>query len=479
MAGERRYKVIDGPVGIRADPDGQRLGEQLTQGAEITAQGEPVEKGGYVWVQHGRGWSAARNSDGDDVYMLDITDRPANAPRTFRVWAQGISVRDVPNGRRLGVKLFRPTEIQVDPASRTEAGGYVWWKHDKGWSAECSTNGREIFMKEVFDLSPAALGIAAPARVELPAHYKGRLLMQCAQPTKVRAQPSTDPRGLIIIQLKRGKVLEVDMDTAREADGYYWARHDLGWSAIQSIDGRTIFLAEPGTIPGLPYIGPNGPRAEDLPGRGALVTRLPVDLNDLQWFQYYGNNMWAYTQGRAYGYDRYSQGLHGGLDFGNNQRPGIRVYAGIQGEYVKTEYPSKNNTRVVLQSGPYTFIYQHVTNARQFSKGQPVAPDTVLAEIEHQSINNGWNHLHFEVRFGDDWIINPLLLMADALVQALTGRFPPDKPNQNYKQTDSTLNFFYQSPRWSRWCAPLDQPMIKLAGPCVGPRYELGEEAGG
>lgn len=474
MVVERKYKVVDGPVGVRADPDGQRTGDQLAHGAEITVFGEPVAKNGYLWVQHSRGWTAARSSDDDEVYLLDITDRPADAPRTFRVWAQSISVRAAPNGSRTGLKLFRPMEIKVNPASRTEAGGYVWWQHDKGWSAECSTNGREIFMREVFDV-PAAAALPPAQRVALPDTFRGKRVLQCAQPTKVRAQPSTNPRGFIIIQLKRGRTLEVDLDTLTEADGYYWARHELGWSAIMSVDGKTVFLAEPGTIPGLTYIGPDGPRVEDLPGRGALVTRLPVDLNDIQWFQYYGNNMWAFTQGWQYGYDRYSQALHGGLDFGNSLRRGVKVYAGITGEYVKTEYPSKNNACVIVKNGDYTFIYQHITNARPFAPRQAITPDTVLAEIEHHTINSGWDHAHFEVRFGDEWIINPLLLLTDEIFQPLLQRFPPGKPNSNYQQTDSTLNFFYQSARWNRWTSPLDQPMIKLNGPCRGPRYELGE----
>ncbi|HEX2907203.1 MAG TPA: hypothetical protein VHO69_10115 [Phototrophicaceae bacterium] len=466
-------------MGIRQEPDGQRLGTFLQNGAEVVVTEEPMPKGSYVWVKHAQGWSAARNAEGDEVFMFDLSQLPPGTPRRFRVAVPSVSVRTQPNGSRTTVKLFQKAEIKVDPTSRTEAGGYVWWKHDQGWTAECSTNGREIFLKEVFDAAPAGLeGVKKPIHVPLPAHYKGKMALQVAQPTKVRAQPSTDPRGFIIIMLKRGKVIEVDLDTVVEADGYFWARHDLGWSAIQSVDGKTVFLAEPGTIPDLPYIGPNGPRPEDLPGRGALVTRLPVDLKDMQWFQYFGNNMWAYTQGRQYGYDKYSQGLHGGLDLGNNLRAGIPVYAGVQGEYVKTEFPSKNNTRVILKNGPYTFIYQHITNPRAFTPGQAITPDTVVANIEHESINGGWNHCHFEVRFMDEWIINPLLLLTDPLYQQIITQFLPDKPNTGYKQTDSVCNFFFKSAKWTKWTTPLDQPMIKLAGPGIGPRFELGREPG-
>jgi hypothetical protein len=39
------------------------------------------------------------------------------------------------------------TVIEVDPNSRTEADGYIWWNHSGGWSAEKSTNGQQIFLQ--------------------------------------------------------------------------------------------------------------------------------------------------------------------------------------------------------------------------------------------------------------------------------------------------------------------------------------------
>jgi murein DD-endopeptidase MepM/ murein hydrolase activator NlpD len=471
MADVKRYKVIDGPISIRKEPDGDRLDIRLGQGEEIEAIGEPVEQNNYYWVQHAKGWSALGTTMGDEMLMIDISSRPADAPRTFRVWAASISIRDKPNGTRLPKKLFRGTEIVGEPGSRTEAGGYIWWKHPDGWSAECSVNGKEIFMKEIFD-APATSTPNPAHRQALPETYKGKIMLQLAQDAKVRAQPNTDPRGMVIITLKRGKTVTVDMDTLTEADGYYWARHEIGWSALQSIDGKTKFLAEPGSIPGLIAIGADGPKASDLPGLGATVTQMPVKLEDIQWFQYYGNNMWAYTKGKDYGYDRYSQGLHGGLDFGNSARAGVPVYAGVEGTFVKTEYPKKNNTRMLIQVGDYVFMYQHITNARAFTPGQKISPDVQIGNIEHHTIDNGWDHLHFEVRFMNDWIINPLLLMTPELQQQIITRFNPEKPNEGYKKTESELQFFFRSPKWKKWAAPLDQPNLKIAAPCVGPRFQ-------
>ncbi|MDQ7036856.1 MAG: hypothetical protein Q9P01_19085 [Anaerolineae bacterium] len=145
----KRYKVIDGPLTIRDEPDGKRASKKLAQGTEIEVTGEAVNKGGYNWVQHADGWSALSDDDETEVYMLDISNRDPNAPRIFRVWAANVSIRESANGKRLAEKLFRKAEITVEPQSQTEAGNYIWWKHDKGWSAERSINGNEVFLKEV------------------------------------------------------------------------------------------------------------------------------------------------------------------------------------------------------------------------------------------------------------------------------------------------------------------------------------------
>lgn len=473
MADKKVYKVIDGPLSIRKTANGEGLREKLAQGVEIEGIGETVIEGDYIWVQHDKGWSAFGEADGGETYMQDISDRDPNAPRIFRIWTSRLSIREKPSGTRLAEKLYRKTEISVDPQSRTEVGNYVWWKHDKGWSAECSTNGYQIFMKEVFD-KVAATPLDPSKKVKIPEHWKGTFFLQVAQNVKVRGEPSTDPRGLVIRTVKRGKVLECDMDTLIEADYYYWVRHDLGWSAITSIDGKAVFLAEPGTIPGLVAIGPNGPKAEDLPGYQALFTQFPVNLDDTHWFQYFGNNMFAMRKGTAYGYDRYAQGLHAGLDFGNSDKP-VPIYAGLEAEYVKTDYPSPNNRKIYLKKDDYIIIYQHIAMAHSFTEGQIITPDTQLGLVEHYSINNGWNHLHFEIRFMKDWIINPLHLFTPELYAQLVKKFKPEKPNTGYQRDfpKSKSNFFYLTETWTKWTTPLEQPMIKLAGPVIGPRGEF------
>jgi hypothetical protein len=72
-----------------------------------------------------------------------------------------------------------------------------------------------------------------------------------------------------------------------------------------------------------------------------------------------------------------------------------------------------------------------------------------------------------------EWIVNPLLLMTEDLYNQLIARFNPSKANENYTKTDSTLNFFFKTPSWTKWTGTLDQPMIKLNGSPRGPRYEM------
>lgn len=473
MTEAKRYQIIDGPLSIRDSANGRRTGASLAQGEDITTSTDPVTAGDYIWVEHERGWSAMGTADQSEMYMLDVTDRDPNAKRRFRVWTGVLSIRDTANGARLPKKLYRQTEIEVDPDSRTELGGYVWWKHEEGWSAERNQLGNQIYLKEIFD-TPETMVVIETEKATIPDTWKGKKSLQVSTAVKVRGQPNLNPRGLVIRTVGRGAVLECDMDTLIEADGYYWVRHSQGWSAIQSTNGQTIFLVEPGSVEGLIYIGPDGPVAEDLPHYRAMFTRLPVNLDDIQWFQYFGNNMFAMRNGANYGYDRYSQGLHGGLDFGNSIRP-KPIYAGLDAEFVKTEYPSRNNTRIYLKKDDYTIIYQHITMPRHFNEGDVITPHTQIGMIEHHSINNGWDHLHLEVRFMKSWIVNPLLLFTEDIYEELTARFNPLKPNSSYIRDfpKSINNFFYHTDTWTKWVMPLDQPMIKLSGDVIGPRGEL------
>lgn len=194
-----------------------------------------------------------------------------------------------------------------------------------------------------------------------------------------------------------------------------------------------------------------------LPGRDSLFERLPISLDAIEWFQYFGNNCFAYNL-RCDGdlsYN-YSQSLHGGLDFGSDT-PGKVVVAGLHGVVKSvsknsTVYSPNFATITVDFAGTgisYSVIYGHLVNLRELSKDAPVFPDTEIGEIDTGDQGH-MNHLHLEVRFGN-WIINPLLLMPPALRDPLIARFQP------FDQ------YFYRSDVWDKWQDPFDQPALKLS----------------
>ncbi|MEQ8673200.1 MAG: M23 family metallopeptidase [Aggregatilineales bacterium] len=490
MSDTAYFKVTDGPVKIRTRPGGLAVPIELKNGQIIQVDPDSrTESGGFVWWEHESGWSAQGNLSKTRLFMMPITEEQAQAaleakkdgPKFFFVADGPVKVRRSPGGADIHKDLADDLYIEVDPASRTEHGGYVWWRHNSGWSAQGTVSGVVNFMVEVDaddvpddtimlgkSKSGDLLEFKPPERVTLP-ELSGKVFFQVANTVKVRNQPSTDPGGWVIRSIKRGEVLECDMDSLIEADGYFWLKHAMGWSAWQDVYGQTVFLGLPGTIKGLVAIGPDGPDVTQIEGYNSVITRQPVDIEDLQWFQYFGNNVFGYVNGKSYGYDNYSQGLHGGLDYGNSFRAGVNIYAGINGTFVKADYARARNWKVYLKAGDLTFIYQHITGIRNFTPGQPITPDTVLAQIEHNSVG-GWDHLHFEIRFLDKWIVNPLLFMTDDIRDELLMYFNPEKPNTSWPKTGSEYNFFFKTADWTKWTNPLDQPVLKLAGSLIGPR---------
>jgi hypothetical protein len=226
------------------------------------------------------------------------------------------------------------------------------------------------------------------------------------------------------------------------------------------------------------FLGPDGlPVVEKLPGYKSLITRHPVAIADCTFWQYYGNNVFAYVYGSVqFGYDKYSQALHAGLDYG--AKKALPIYAGLSGTVEHVDKSRLYNHKVIVKNDDWTIIYQHITTIR-VGKGAAVTPDTVIAEIEtitnDVDPNDGKNpldHLHFEIRFRNKWIINPLLLMSDVLVKEVTDKFNPERTNTFWKKAtpDGQLEYFYKTASWSKWTTPLDQPVIVLAGPVIGPR---------
>jgi hypothetical protein len=255
--------------------------------------------------------------------------------------------------------------------------------------------------------------------------------------------------------LDPGTIFDCDGNSRREVDGYVWWQHNEGWSAERNVISSEVYLVDPSVVVDIPAPRTNEPPTTDtLPLRDGVFSQLPVEMGKTLWWQYFGNNVFAqriWSQGQTW--YKYAQSLHGGLDFGNSRERGVLVKAGVTGTF---KFHDRNNTRpngLWVKVGDFTVIYGHLSNPRLYRVGDPITPDTVMGELEF----GGQNHLHLEVRYRDRWIINPLLLMPDAMRGGLISKF---KPSDDY---------FYKDAGWSQWQQPLDQPVLVLGGPIVGP----------
>lgn len=145
------------------------------------------------------------------------------------------------------------------------------------------------------------------------------------------------------------------------------------------------------------------------------------------------------------------------MDFGNPNAE-IAVFAGMTGRVsavrLNTDLYAPNFVMIV--NGSYTVIYGHIANVA-VSLGQNVTPDTRIATID--TAHNGANaHLHLEVRYQGQWIINPLLILRAELRQVLLSKF--DDYASEFQPFD-------------KWQTPLDQPVLQLSNPAkavvIGP----------
>ncbi len=498
---KKAFQVGGVKVRVRDQPNlrGATL-SYLPTGSQIEAEpASRTEADGYVWWQHAAGWSAERSLDGGEIYLLLVADQdipdeqpepspPLTQPtragdaderpkllqkKQFQIGGVPVRVRSQPSlsGESLGY-LDPGGQIEADPASRTEADGYVWWQHAAGWSAERSLDGGEIYLllvadQDIPDEQPEpSPPLTQPTRAgdadERPKLLQKKQFQIGGVPVRVRSQPSLS--GESLGYLDPGGQIEADPASRTEADGYVWWQHPTGWSAERSPNGKEIYLFEPGQVPAAPARGapvislPDTveglPDDEALPLRGQLFKRLPVDLAQVQWWQYYGNNVFGHDNwSNGVKWYEYSQSLHGGLDWGNSSTPGVPIYAGVEGVFDKHITTSFRPNGLFVTVGDYTIIYGHLANPRPLQPGQPVGPDTVMGEID----TGGQAHLHLEVRYKQKWIVNPLLLMPEDMLGAILAKFPPSP------------KYFYRDAGWTRWQTPLNQPVLTLYGPVIGP----------
>ena len=254
----------------------------------------------------------------------------------------------------------------------------------------------------------------------------------------VRSAPEVDARTLIPgSQLQQGEKVEVLERSRRVSEGFVWWEHRTGWSAEKRADGSEVYMVDV---------------ESELPPPDFLFERSPVDLDDMRWFYYYGNTVFAYLYGRDHNYHGYSQGLHGGLDFGHPG--GIPIFAGVNGIF---DYGGSGRSfgpnRVDILVGNYRIIYGHVSQPLSLPRGTAVSPDTVIGQMDF-----GARHMHLEIRFKDQYMLNPLTFMPKTIQDKIIAKFPPEGDFA-----------FYSSERWQKWLTPFDQPTIILGGPVIGP----------
>src|SRR5690606_18155571 len=73
--------------------------------------------------------------------------QPPPPKKPFRVSSVKVRVRAEPNLQGQMLKWLDPgTLIECDGGSRREADGYVWWRHNEGWSAERNLAGSEVYL---------------------------------------------------------------------------------------------------------------------------------------------------------------------------------------------------------------------------------------------------------------------------------------------------------------------------------------------
>lgn len=459
----RVFQVVNAPIGVYAAAGfgSEKIGE-LPVGAEIEVEeGSRSRVEGVIWWRHSQGWSPQRSITRDQIYLVRVNRK------YFRVIDGPLSVRPEPTtlSQRLG-ELALGTVIEVEPDSRTEANNFVWWKHPAGWSAERSLDGGRVFL-ETFNPKGSITPEPEPETEPQPEEKQEKEEQQAPETPKVRYMRVTNGPLSVRIEtsssstrigtINTGEELEVDPASRTEANGFVWWKHATGWSAERSLDGKSVFMTAIESLTKAPIITITPKPSDPITGEfkpEPIFVRLPVDIKQVQWVQYFGNTQYAYNirkEGKTW--YNYCQGLHGGIDFGNSL-PGIPIYAGVEGVVVKLERNSSSYSPnfLMVRAGTvnqFLVVYGHMAAPNHFNPGDRITPDMILGRID----SGGQNHLHLEVRYAETQIINPLLVMPEALRDLILKRW------SNYS------SHFYRDATWTKWQDPFDQPTLKLCGP--------------
>ena len=200
--------------------------------------------------------------------------------KMFEVVASRVKVRREPELRSQHIisktVLKRGQVIRVDADSRTENDGYVWWKHDDGWSASGTVSNSRMFMRFVADEEPVVPsgevpGSTTPLPVtgsesdvpgeDAPAGRKPpdvdgsetggspdnaaeRLHFRVTKSgVRIRSTPRVHQSTIVSDSfLHYGQIVAVKPNSRTERDGYIWWQHADGWSAEATTNRRLVFM---------------------------------------------------------------------------------------------------------------------------------------------------------------------------------------------------------------------------------------------
>ena len=211
----------------------------------------------------------------------------------------------------------------------------------------------------------------------------------------------------MVRQLKSGVVVTVDLPiNTKSADGYVWVQIDeLGWAALGSQNGEHVFL-------------------KPLGGGANLFSALPINIDKVEWVHPFGDTHNARNYGEEHGYNRYSQGKHGGIDFGTGDKV-VGVYVATRGR-VTRKSTQHSGVLVVIEVPPFDIYYNHLMDVpHSIIPGAIVESDTYLGSINTEHIGN--EHLHLEIRYKKTTLVNPASMLPPMEWHNINWRdYPPD-----------------------------------------------------
>lgn len=436
--------VTDIGVRIRELPtrDSRRLGLLALDEMVMVDPGTRLEADEHIWWEHERGWSAESLINGSGVSLVAVVKtgsgilvdvgRPPDGNRVLtgtrkgsgakrftkqcRVLIPRLFIRSEPDEHSTSLGSFEQGDrLMVDPNSRRESVRFIWWEHERGWSAESTVDQSEAFL---FEIPPGFQQQAAAPIFEFPL-LKGEAINV----------------NQLLLRDQLFSQLPVEREKTRMLQHY----------------GNTRFAFN-GNKPQPPALGAG-------PYDGVFQGLHPgIDLGthdaDLIVPVYAGIAESLRPQVVTIIRDAYGP-------------IGVRVKVGpyfiIYGHLRDDEDLPDEGTMLTAESQ-----IGNIATRQDILDFNRTHPRRILGFQDAP-------HLHLEIRYpalGQTAILNPLLFLTDAVRETLTPKQPSEQQKAQYKQ-----RFYFEpgnEPIWTTWNDPFTQPVIRLGGAIMGPRASLG-----